>query len=72
MRLGEIGGDQPVDGVALGRHGAALGGGDQRRDFLETRFLVRVSPPSPSQRLDQRAVDDQVGIAADRRGEMGV
>ena len=71
--LGEIGGDQPVDGVALGRHGAAFGGGDQGGDLLEPLLLAaREAVLAEAQRGDQRAMHDQVGIAADRRGEMRV
>ncbi|MGT2485776.1 hypothetical protein ACU4GA_06680 [Methylobacterium oryzae CBMB20] len=67
-------GDQPVDGLALGRHGAALG----RRDLLaDLRQLaernvggepVRAEPAGG----DERPVHDQVGVAPDRRGEMRV
>ena len=34
--VGEIGGDQPVDRLALGRHGAALGGRDVLGDLASS------------------------------------
>ena len=71
--LGEIAGDQPVDRLALGRHGAPLGGRDQPGDLLEPRFLRRRDAVlAEAERGDQRAMHDEVGIAADRRGEMRV
>ena len=71
--VGEPVGDEAVDGVALGRHRPPLGGGDLRGDFGEL-VLGAVGQPAFAelQRADQRAMDDQVGIAADRRGEVGV
>ena len=67
--------DQPVDGLALGRHGAALGGGDLRAPISPSE---RASSPvgkavvAELEGADQRAVHDQVGIAPDRRGEVRV
>ena len=55
--VGEEGGDQPVGGLALGRHGAALGIGDRLRDVLEPAALRRrrMPPaPSPSARISER------------------
>ena len=54
--VGEEMGDQPVDGFALGRHGAALGGGDAGRDLGE-RFRRRVGQPAvaePRARISAR------------------
>ncbi|MNE10564.1 hypothetical protein D3C80_1032810 [compost metagenome] len=67
------GGDVAVHGVALGGHGAALGArhllGDGRQfGDLAVRQAVRTQV----QAADQAAVNDQVGIAPDRRGEVGV
>ena len=38
--VGEIGGDQPVGGLALGRHGAALGVGDRLGDVGEAARVL--------------------------------
>ena len=66
--------DQAVDGFALGRHGAALGRGNLRRDFAERPAVAsgRQAVVAELQRADQGAVDDEIGITADGRGEMGV
>ena len=59
--------------VALGRHGAALGDGDVLGDLGQAVALasVRPSSPSPSARISARWTIE-VGVAADRRGEVGV
>ncbi len=67
-------GDQPVDGLPFRRHGAALGGGDGHRDLGQSRGvdLGRQAAGPEAVAADQRAVDDEIGVAADRRGEMSV
>ena len=71
--VGQMRRDQPVDGLALGRHRAAFGGrnvlGDLR-EFAAAHVLQAVV--AEVQRADQRAMHDEVGVAADRRGEMRV
>ena len=72
--VGEEMRDQPVVGLALGLHGAPLGRRNARRDLGE-RLEVHVAGQAvgaKALRADQRAMHDQVGVAADRRGEMGV
>ena len=71
--VGEVGGDQPVGGLALGGHGPALGIRDRLRDVAQPRgFLVGKRAITQAQGADQRAVHQQVGIAPDRRGEMRI
>ena len=73
--VGEEMRDQPVDGLALGLHGAALGGRDaapRSRPSAARSCAVRQAVGAELQRADQRAMHDQVGIAADRRGEVRV
>ena len=66
-------GDEPVDRLALGRHGAPLGRRDLRGDLRQLcRIDVGQAIAAELQRADQRAMDDQIGIAADRRGEMRI
>ena len=67
-------GDQTVDGLALGSHRAPLGAGDALGDIGQ---LIRApmsgeTARSEVQRADQRAMDDKIGVAADRRSEMRV
>jgi hypothetical protein len=65
--------DQPVDGVTLGLHGAALGQGDFAGDAFQFWLVAdRHSAGTQLQGGDQGAVDNQVGVTADRRGEMGI
>ena len=69
----EMGCDQPVGGLAFGRHGAPFGGGDRRRDFGEFLVGAHRQPIRPEmQGEDQGAMDDEIGITADRRGEMRI
>ena len=71
--VGEIGGDEPVDRLALGGHRAALGGRNVLGDLRQ--FPPRASRKAAVaelQRADQRAMDDEIGVAADRRGEMRI
>src|SRR5690606_38815063 len=64
---------EAIDGFALGSHRAALGGRNQCRDFFEPRFLlVGDAVRAETMRADQRSMDDEVGVAADRRGEVRV
>ena len=72
--VGEEMRDQPVVGLALGQHGAALGGGNLRGDFGQRLDVGGLGQAvvAELERADQPAMHDQVGIAADRRGEMRV
>ncbi len=72
--VGEEVRDQAVRGFALGLHRAALGGGNASRDLVQRlhRRRSRQAVVAEAQRPDERAVHDQVGVAADRRGEMRV
>ena len=72
--VGEKMRDQPVVGFALGQHGAALGRGNLRGDFGQRLGVGGLGQAAVAQleRADQSAMHDQVGIAADRRGEMRV
>ena len=81
MRPVELGADlageelrqQPVGRLALGQHGAPLGGRDVLGDAGQLAASASRQPIlAEAERRDQGAVDDQVGIAADRRGEVGV
>ena len=66
--------DEPVDRLALRLHGAPLRAGNIGRDLAERAHVVAVRQAvvAALHRADQRPVDDEVGIAADRRGEMRV
>ena len=79
----EPGGDIAVDGVALGLHRAALGQADRVGDLDRSSRSWSDRPLFGGslafgrrllelEGIDQRAVDQQVGIAADRRGEVRV
>ena len=72
--VGEMRGDQPVGRLALGRHGAALGIRDllARRRAAAPISLVLEAAVAEAQRAHQRAMHEQVGVAADRRGEVRV
>ena len=64
---------QPVDGLALGGHGAAFGGRDARRGFGERLGRGVGQPVGPKlEAADQRAMHDEVGVAADGTGEVRV
>ena len=71
--IGEIGRDIAVHRLALGDHRAALEVGDQLAGHLHRDRLL-VGEPAVAEPVvaDQGAVDDEIGIAADRRGEVGV
>src|SRR6266851_9604010 len=74
----EVGGGIAVDGAALGGGGAALGLRDMRADRGEggERQLAAAALAEILAGLvvaaDQRAMDEEIGIAPDRRGEMRV
>ena len=72
--VGEEMGDQPVGGLPLRRHGATLGCGNARRDLAQRADILgsRQAVVAEFQRADQGAVHDEIGVAADRRGEVGV
>src|SRR3546814_3079727 len=60
-------------GVAFGLHRAAFEHRNLLAGALHLRCLVIGQPARPQpERLHQRAVDDEIGIAPDRRGEMRV
>ena len=64
----------PLHQLALGVVGAALALGRVARDLRQVLGQLRLAllVHAAVARLAQRAVDDQVGIAADRRGEVRV
>src|SRR5262252_9596745 len=72
--IGEEMRDQAVEGLAFGFHGAALGGGDLRANLAKRSrvLLLRQAAVTEPRRANEAAVDDEVGIAADGRGEMRV
>src|SRR4029078_10925543 len=71
--VGKVGGDKPVGSFALRCHGAALGVGDRLRDLIELLHLcVSQAVIAETKRPHQRAMDDEIGVAADRRGEVRV
>ena len=58
--IGEMGGDEPVDRLALGRHGAPLGGGNVLGDLREFAAAhVLEAAVAETERADQRPVDDR-------------
>src|SRR5579872_4116326 len=72
--VGQEMGDQAIGGLALGFHGAAFGRRNVGGDFGKAAGIgaVRQAISAKLERTDQGAMDDQIGIAADRRGEMRV
>src|SRR5690349_3512865 len=72
--IGEEMREQAVERLAFGLHGAALGSRDLRTDLAQRRgvLLWRECAVTEPQRPDEAAMDDEIGIAADGRGEMGV
>src|SRR5262249_36395978 len=72
--VGEKMGEQAVEGFALGLHGTAFGRRDLRADLAQRCdvLLLRQRAGADFHRTQQAAMDDEVGVAADRRGEMGV
>ena len=71
--IGQIGCAVTVQGIALRRLRAPLGRGDVRAHELQ-RFCIAAPGPTRPEAvgIDQGAVHQQIGIAADRRGEVGV
>ena len=65
--------DIAIHGAALGRHGAALAHRQVLAELLEAA-LVGLAEAAFAQPIgrDQGAVNEQVGIATDRRGEVGI
>jgi hypothetical protein len=62
-----------IGGVALGGHGAALGVGDQLGRILHLGDVAfGQAVVAQAQRADQGAVDHEIRIAPDRRGEVRV
>ena len=71
--VGQEGRHISVVGVALCGHGPALGEGDALGGVLHLRNVaIREAVGAQAQRRYQSAVHDQVGVAADGRGEVGV
>src|SRR6185369_14693205 len=69
----EIGRDIAVDGLALGLHRAAFEHRDLLPDLLELLLVVRRKPASTKPvGLHQRTMDEEIGIAPDRRSEVRV
>src|SRR5262249_59768760 len=66
-------GEQAIEGLALGFHGAALGGRDLCADLAERSgvLLLQQSAVAEPQGADEAAMNDEVGVTADRRGGMG-
>src|SRR5579883_1790829 len=70
---GEEGGDEAILGLALGGIGPPLGHGDVLSDTREGGFGSRREAAGPEiEGADQGAVDEEIGVAPDGRGEMGV
>ena len=65
--------DVAVGGIAFRCHSAAFGQRDRLRNFRQMLISRSVRPSSPPSRAaNKRAMHDQIGIAADRRSEMGI
>src|SRR5262249_60166914 len=63
-----------VEGLRFGSRGAAAGGGDLPANLAKRSrvLLLRQAAVTEPRRANEAAVDDEVGIAADGRGEMRV
>src|SRR5205823_4103549 len=71
--IGKMTGDQPIDGLALGRHCPALGRGNHLGGFLDLLCVIgRQTIIVEIESGDQCAMDDEISVAADRRGEVRV
>ncbi len=72
--VGEMVRDQPVIGFALGLHGAALGRRNLRGNLRQRRDILAGGQAVGAEVLgaDEPTMHDQVGIAANGRGEVGV
>ncbi len=67
-------GDQALEGAALGFHGPALAAGEVLAQARQLGLVHTLGKPvlAKDQVADEGAVDDEVAVAADGRGEMGV
>src|SRR5262249_6049112 len=72
--IGEEMCEQAIESLPFGFHVGALVGRDWRADLAQRGgvLLRRQAAVAEPQRADEPAMDDEVGVAADRRGEMGV
>src|SRR5262245_5801862 len=71
--IGKISGDQPVGSFTFRRHGAPLGSGNRLGDLFEQRYFgVGQAVIAELEGADQPPVHHEIGIAADRRGEVRV
>ncbi len=62
-----------VIGAALGGDSLALGGGDMDCDLIQIGGVGWLQPVfAELEQINQRPVYDQIGIAPDRAGEMGI
>src|ERR1041385_4502911 len=66
--------EQTIEGLALRLHRAALSGGNGGCDLAKRGriLIVRQRTIAKLQRTDQATMHDEVGISADRRGEMRI
>src|SRR5262249_32077319 len=66
--------DQAINRLALSHHGSTLARRDLSPDFAERADILAVRQPVAAelQLADQRAMHDEIRIAADRRGKMRV
>src|SRR5579871_2266312 len=70
---GKEAGDIAIDGIALGRGGPAFSRGDMLADGFEPGTCARrESAVAELAAGDERAMNKEVGIAPDRRGEVAV
>src|SRR5690349_16437376 len=62
--------DQPIGGLAFGLHGAAFGYGNISRNLGKASRVGRIRQTVRAElvRADQGAMDDEIGVATDRRG----
>src|SRR5690606_12997930 len=71
--LGQILREKTIRCLALSQHGAAFGGGDMLGDAAELGLLlIGLAIVTQAKSSDERPVNDQIGVAADWRGEVGV
>src|SRR5262249_60303066 len=66
--IGEEMGEQAIEGLALGFHGAALSGRDLRADLAERSGVLLLQPSAVAQPqgADEAAMNDEVGRTAGR------
>ena len=71
--IGQMRGDHTVDGFPFGGHRPPFGGGDVLGDLRHfARAHVVEAARTEVERADQRAMDDEIGVAPDGRSEMRV